>query len=74
MGDRISMSISGDNLSGEILNRDPLALILRRQYEISPGIDKHVANFTSLKQVYKGIRVRVWLALTQPLTLMVRLR
>ena len=33
MGDRISMSISIDNPSIETLNRGPLALLLRRQYE-----------------------------------------
>ena len=33
MGDRISMSISGDSLSDETLNRGPLALHLWRQYE-----------------------------------------
>ena len=39
MGDRISMSISGDSLSDETLNRGPLALLLMRQYEFPSGID-----------------------------------
>ena len=33
MGDRISMSISVDSPSVETLNRGPMALLLRRQYE-----------------------------------------
>ena len=33
MGDRSSMSISADSPSDETLNRGPLALLLRRQYE-----------------------------------------
>ena len=33
MGDRGGMSISVDSSSNETLNRGPLALLLRRQYE-----------------------------------------
>ena len=33
MGDRCGMSISADSPSDETLNRGPLALLLRRQYE-----------------------------------------
>ena len=40
MGDCISMLISGYSLSNETLNRDPLALLLRRQYEFPSGIKK----------------------------------
>ena len=39
MGDRISMSISVDSPSDETLNRGPLALLLRRQYEVPFGIN-----------------------------------
>ena len=39
MGDRISMPISTDSPSDETLNRGPLALLLRRQYEFPFGID-----------------------------------
>ena len=38
MGDRSGMSISADSLSDETLNRGPLALLLRRQYEFPFGI------------------------------------
>ena len=33
MGDRSGMSISADSPSGVTLNRGPLAVLLRRQYE-----------------------------------------
>ena len=33
MGDRCGMSISADSPSDETLNRGPLVLLLRRQYE-----------------------------------------
>ena len=39
MGDRSGMSISADSPSDETLNRGPLALLLRRQYEFPYGID-----------------------------------
>ena len=39
MGDCISMSISADSPSDETLNRGPLALLLRRQYEFPFGIN-----------------------------------
>ena len=39
MGDRCGMSISADSHSGETLNRGPLALLLRRQYEFPFGIN-----------------------------------
>ena len=38
MGDRISMSKSGDSLSDDPFNRGPLALFLRRQYEFPSWI------------------------------------
>ena len=38
MGDRICMSISSDSLFDETLNRGPLALLLRRQYEFPSGM------------------------------------
>ena len=39
MGDRCGMSISADSPSDETLNRGPLALLLRRQYEFPSGIN-----------------------------------
>ena len=39
MGDRCGMSISVDSPSDETLNRGPLALLLRRQYEFPFGIN-----------------------------------
>ena len=39
MGDRIVVSISADSPSDETLNRGPLALLLRRQYEFPFGVD-----------------------------------
>ena len=39
MGDRISMSISGDSLSDETLNQGLLAFLLRRQYEFPSWIN-----------------------------------
>ena len=39
MGDRCAMSISADSPSDETLNRGPLALLLRRQYEFPFDID-----------------------------------
>ena len=39
MGDHSSMSISADSPSDETLNRGPLALLLRRQYEFPFGIN-----------------------------------
>ena len=38
MGDRSGMSISADSPLDETLNRGPLALLLRRQYEFPFGI------------------------------------
>ena len=39
MGERCGMSISADSPSNETLNRGPLALLLRRQYEFPFGIN-----------------------------------
>ena len=39
MGDCSGMSISADSSLDEILNRGPLALLLRRQYEFPFGIN-----------------------------------
>ena len=39
MDGRISMSIFGDILSDETLNRGPLVMLLRRQYEFPFGIN-----------------------------------
>ena len=39
MGDHIGMSISADSPSDKTLNRCPLALLLRRQYEFPFGIN-----------------------------------
>ena len=39
MGDCIGMSITADSPSDETLNRGPLVLLLRRQYEFPFGID-----------------------------------
>ena len=39
MSDRCGMSISADSPSDETLNRGPLALLLRRQYEFPIGIN-----------------------------------
>ena len=44
MGDRSDMSIFADSPLDEILNRGPLALLLRRQYEFPFGI-KYSAIF-----------------------------
>ena len=38
-GDRSGMSISADSPSDETLNRGPLALLLRQQYEFPFGIN-----------------------------------
>ena len=46
MGDRITMSISADSPSDETLNRGPLALLVRRQYEFPFGIN--VVQFSFL--------------------------
>ena len=40
MGDRCGMSISADSPSDDTLNRGPLALLLRQQYEFPFGIDR----------------------------------
>ena len=50
MGDRSGMSISADCPSDETLNRGPLALLLRRQYEFPFGINigqSHTHTHTS---------------------------
>ena len=55
MGDRSGMSISADSPSDETLNRGPLALLLRRQYEFPFGINIvqfSIFNFQSLKNGY----------------------
>ena len=52
---RISMSISVDSTSDEILNQGPLALLLRRQYEFSFGIN----IFSFFKDVLVQIRTPV---------------
>ena len=39
MGDHIGISISVDSPLDETLNRGPLALVLRRQYEFPFGIN-----------------------------------
>ena len=39
VGDRSGMSISADSPSNETLNRGPLELLLRRQYEFPFGIN-----------------------------------
>ena len=46
MGDRISMSISVDSSSDETLNRGPMALLLRRQYEFPSGINIGLVQFS----------------------------
>ena len=50
MGDRSGMSISADSPSDpdETLNRGPLALLLRQQYEFPFGINKVQFFFMSL--------------------------
>ena len=53
MGDRCGMSISADSPSDETLNRCPLALLLRRQYEFPFGIrivQFSIFNFFSIFQ------------------------
>ena len=39
MGDHSGMSISADGPSDETLNRGPMALLLRRQYEFPFGVN-----------------------------------
>ena len=46
MGDRCGMSISADSPSNETLNRGPLALLLRRQYEFPFGINTVQFSFS----------------------------
>ena len=54
MGDRISLSIFVDSPSDETLNRCPLALLLRLQYELPFGINivqiSLFFNLTCLRQ------------------------
>ena len=47
VGDRSGMSISADSPSDETLNRGPLALLLRRQYEFPFGINIVQFSFSS---------------------------
>ena len=50
MGDRIIMSISVDSPSDDTLNRGPLELLLRRQYEFPFGIN--IVQFSIFSMVY----------------------
>ena len=45
MCDRSGMSVSADSPSDEILNRGPMALLMRRQYEYPFGIDLVQSQF-----------------------------
>ena len=54
MSDRCGMSISTDISSDETLNRGPLALLLRRQYEFSFGID--IVQFSIFNFQYQIFR------------------
>ena len=58
MGDRCSMSISADSPSDETLNRGPLALLVRRQYEFPFGINIVQFSFFFSFSIYTE---RVWL-------------
>ena len=51
MGDRTSISISVDSPSDETLNRGPLALLLRQQYEFPLGINIVQFSFFSLAAI-----------------------
>ena len=51
MGDRCGMSVSADSPSDETLNRGPLALLLRRQYEFPFGIN--IVQFSFFFQAYR---------------------
>ena len=52
MGDGCGMSISADSPSDETLNRGPLALLLRRQYEFPYGIN--IVLFSIFPLQYKN--------------------
>ena len=61
MGDRIGMSISADSPSDETLNRGPLALLLRRQYEFPFGINiVHflIFNFLRISALFCPIKMK----------------
>ena len=63
MGDRYGMSIFADSPSDETLNRGPLALLLRRQYEFPFGINK--VQFSIFFSIFLcGQVLRVWQGLT----------
>ena len=53
MGDHSGMSISADSPSDETLNRGPLALLLRRQYEFPFGIN--IVQFSILLFVFSSL-------------------
>ena len=52
MGDRCGMSISADSPSDETLNRGPLALLLRRQYEFPFGIKIVQFSFSNIYRIF----------------------
>ena len=62
MGDRCGMSISDDSPSDETLNRGPLALLLRRQYEFPFGIN--IVQFSFFfSSLYLGLTFEVFVHL-----------
>ena len=74
MGDSIGVSISADSPSDETLNRGPLALLLRQQYELSFGIDiVQFSFFFSLMRlllIVKMMRVPLLMILMMQLLLL----
>ena len=53
MGDRGGMSISVDSPSDETLNRGPMALLLRRQYEYPFGIN--IVQYSAIFIFFQGV-------------------
>ena len=62
MGDRSGMSIFADSPSDETLNRGPLALLLRRQYEFRFVIDIvqfSILSIFFLRSIKVGYRIPI---------------
>ena len=58
MGDRCGMSISADSPSDETLNRGPLALLLRRQYEYEFPFGINIVQFSFFFSLRSPIQVQ----------------
>ena len=65
MGDRSGMPISADSPLDKTLNRGPLALLLRRQYEFPFGINivqfsfSFIANFSAIQQILMILKIQL---------------